>query len=51
MERNDPEELVDEQLLAEHARWVDDGMWGDCPLCGEASGFHDEDGTCPTDEE
>jgi hypothetical protein len=28
------------------AAWVASGMVGNCPLCGEASGFHDDDGTC-----
>jgi len=48
----DPDANRDEvQLEAEHARWVEDGMEGDCPRCGEASGFHDDDGSCPSDDE
>ena len=44
------DEGVDAQLDAEHARWVEEGMEGDCQRCGEASGFHDDDGSCPESE-
>jgi hypothetical protein len=26
--------------------WVEAGMPGECPVCGEASGFHDDEGAC-----
>jgi hypothetical protein len=26
--------------------WVDGGMEGPCPTCGQDSGFHEDDGTC-----
>ncbi|HUC40858.1 MAG TPA: hypothetical protein VMR92_08505 [Gemmatimonadales bacterium] len=38
-----------ELQTAEHTTWVESGMVGACPVCGEESGFHDDDGTCEAD--
>jgi hypothetical protein len=37
-----------EQLRDE---WIASGMEGDCPRCGQASGFHDDDGMCEDEQE
>jgi len=29
--------------------WLDTGMQGPCPRCGQDSGFHDDDGSCQKD--
>lgn len=33
------------------ARWLVGGMEGECPVCGQASGFHTDDGLCEDEQD
>jgi hypothetical protein len=35
-----------EKHVVDNSAWVEHGMVGDCPICGETSGFHDDLGNC-----